>query len=96
MLGHHTGAVTRTIVAAWLVAGAAADAVAHDPPAAAAATAADDTGGALFNPFAGASAPRAQARGPETERPRGDWTLPLVAATAGFAGIAVLMRKMVA
>jgi hypothetical protein len=92
---HHTEAVAHAVLAVWLAAGVAANAVAEHGHAASVGAVASEDGGALFNPFAGASAPQVQARVPETERPRGDWTLPLVAATAGFAGIAVLMRKMV-
>ena len=91
---HRTAAVAQALAAVCLAAGATAHAFADEPENVGAVAAQD--GGALFNPFVAASAPRGHARAAaESERPQGDWTLPLVAATAGFAGVGILMRKMI-
>lgn len=89
-----TGAAVQAVMAACLVAVTASNALAEDLPAASVAAAAAEDGGALFNPFAGTSPPPVRARALDPA-PEGDWALPLLAATAGFAGIAVLMRKMI-
>jgi hypothetical protein len=92
---HRTAAVAQAVVAVCLAAGAAVNAFADGPPTASAGAVATEDGSALFNPFGDANAPPVQARRPEPERPQGDWTLPLVAATAGFAGIGVLLRRII-
>lgn len=92
---HRTGAAAHAVLALWLTAGAPANASADVALGLTVRGAAAEEGGALFNPFAAASEPRVQARAPASERQQeGDWVLPLLAAGAGFAGVAVLMRKM--
>jgi hypothetical protein len=89
-------------IVVWLATAAAgSNAVAEEPaagagaaPAASIGTAPADDGSALFNPFAGASAPRVQPRGADAAR-QGDLALPLLAAVAGFATIAALMWKII-
>ncbi len=92
---HRTAAVAQAVVAACLAGGDAGNAFADGPPGADVAAVAGADGSALFNPFGDANAPQVLARRPEPERPQGDWTLPLLAATAGFAGIGVLLRRII-
>lgn len=84
----------RVALALWLAV-AAASALADDPSAANVDAPPAEDGAALFSPLAGAGAPLLQPRAADPEPQQGDWALPLLAATAGFAAIGVLMRKMI-